>query len=350
MKYADKTVIGSRIREEREKRGLSQAELAEQVDVDTANVSRWERGETFPRPRSRKELCTIFGKSLDELFGEEVSMANEGLSASTEKSKEREPLEDKSEPASAVSLPSNLPSRGETKRSLFSRKKETKTINYLVVILVTLIIATAIVAASFILKSPPESATTLSPQYAPYGGALLFEDPLLQNVDLRWEVGQSRSANSPGVCIFNGKGYNVSATNYYHQCDDQIDDFDNFALQVHIELGKGSEGGVLFRTNNPAGYYFGIDDSGNYEMLRFGSAQPYIMREVTERNSLRQSYVLAIVANGPSIDIYIDGLKLDHFSDKTYQHGHISLFADGSYQPHIPKTEATFTDLKVWRL
>ena len=77
MKYADKSVIGSRIREEREKRSLSQAELAEEVNVDTANVSRWERGETFPHPRQRKALCTALGKSFEEFFGEETNSVRE---------------------------------------------------------------------------------------------------------------------------------------------------------------------------------------------------------------------------------------------------------------------------------
>ncbi|HTK11749.1 MAG TPA: helix-turn-helix domain-containing protein [Ktedonobacteraceae bacterium] len=348
MKYADKSVVGSRIRDERERRGLSQSELAEEVGVDTANVSRWERGQTIPRPRYRKALSIALGKSLDDLFGEEASIAGEEPTEPPEKRSESEPLEDTSQPV--VSLIHNPPSSTEAKLPVFSSKKGMKTTNYHPIAVIALVLAVIIVATSFILKASPENLQSLLPLYAPYGGTLMFEDPLHQNVDLRWEVGQNHSTNSPGNCAFNGKGYYVSATNYYHQCDDQIDDFGNFALQIHMELGKGSEGGVLFRTHNPAGYYFGIDDSGNYEVLRFGSAQPYIMREITERNSPRQSYVLAIVANGPSIDLYVDGLKLDHFSDKTYTDGHLSLFADGSYQPHIPETEATFTDLKVWRL
>src|SRR6266480_4380359 len=77
MKYADKSVLGKRIREEREKHGLSQSELAEKVQVDTANVSRWEHGATFPHPRQRKALCIALGKSFDELFGEEENIGGE---------------------------------------------------------------------------------------------------------------------------------------------------------------------------------------------------------------------------------------------------------------------------------
>lgn len=55
------------LRYERERRGWSQADLAEKVGCDTKTVSRWESGERFPRPYHRQTFCELFGKNAEEL-------------------------------------------------------------------------------------------------------------------------------------------------------------------------------------------------------------------------------------------------------------------------------------------
>ena len=48
-------------------RGWSQRELADLVGTNNVNISRWERGLTRPGPYFRQILCTLFGKSEQEL-------------------------------------------------------------------------------------------------------------------------------------------------------------------------------------------------------------------------------------------------------------------------------------------
>ena len=55
------------VRHERESRGWSQAELAEEVGTDQKVVSRWERGTSHPSPYFRKRLIELFGKNVAEL-------------------------------------------------------------------------------------------------------------------------------------------------------------------------------------------------------------------------------------------------------------------------------------------
>ncbi|MBV9256775.1 MAG: helix-turn-helix domain-containing protein, partial [Ktedonobacteraceae bacterium] len=55
------------LKQEREQRGWSQAHLAEQVGVDVMTVRRWESGFSRPYPIYRERLCTLFGKSVQEL-------------------------------------------------------------------------------------------------------------------------------------------------------------------------------------------------------------------------------------------------------------------------------------------
>jgi len=56
-----------RLKHEREQRGWSQARVAEQIGTDAVNVSRWERGVSFPSPYFREKLCLLFGKNAQEL-------------------------------------------------------------------------------------------------------------------------------------------------------------------------------------------------------------------------------------------------------------------------------------------
>jgi transcriptional regulator with XRE-family HTH domain len=55
------------LKQERERRGWSQARVAEAVGTDTKTVGRWERGVSSPYPYSREKLCKLFGKSAEEL-------------------------------------------------------------------------------------------------------------------------------------------------------------------------------------------------------------------------------------------------------------------------------------------
>lgn len=62
-----KRVLASRLRQERERHGWSQSELAERLGTNQVNVSRWEKGSTMPGPYFRQRLGEVFGKSLEDL-------------------------------------------------------------------------------------------------------------------------------------------------------------------------------------------------------------------------------------------------------------------------------------------
>src|SRR5258706_700592 len=71
-KYGDRIVttpspFHEQLRHERERRGWSQADLAEKVGCDTKTVGRWESGDRVPRPYHRQALCELFGKNAEEL-------------------------------------------------------------------------------------------------------------------------------------------------------------------------------------------------------------------------------------------------------------------------------------------
>jgi hypothetical protein len=177
----------------------------------------------------------------------------------------------------------------------------------------------------------------------PYGRKqLLLDDPLVTNTSGRWQVGTSSNKSS---CSFRMGGYDVQATHYHYTCKDMIDTFANFVLQVDLSLSRQSEGRVLFRAaQTGGGYYFGIDDQGNYEIGKNNPAPP--LKHVLHPDTPKNTYELTIVANGSSVTMYIDGKPLDHFDDTSYSDGYIALAVDGVAQPN---TEVIFTNLKVWQ-
>lgn len=63
--------FGEQIRQAREKKGMTQQTLAEQLYVTRQAVSRWERGERYRDILTTKRISDILGISLDQLFSGE---------------------------------------------------------------------------------------------------------------------------------------------------------------------------------------------------------------------------------------------------------------------------------------
>lgn len=59
--------IAENIKSRRESLDMSQAELAEKVEVTQSAVSRWEHGESAPLLKYQKKLAILFGCSIEEL-------------------------------------------------------------------------------------------------------------------------------------------------------------------------------------------------------------------------------------------------------------------------------------------
>jgi transcriptional regulator with XRE-family HTH domain/DNA-directed RNA polymerase subunit RPC12/RpoP len=73
----DQVKIGKFIAERRRARGLTQMQLAEQVNVSDRAVSKWETGKSLPDSSIMLELCGILNITVNDLLcGEVVTMEN----------------------------------------------------------------------------------------------------------------------------------------------------------------------------------------------------------------------------------------------------------------------------------
>ena len=66
MSFAD------RLKEARRSCGLSQEELAEQLDVSRQAVGKWEQGQAYPEVEKLLTLCAVLNTSLDALMADEL--------------------------------------------------------------------------------------------------------------------------------------------------------------------------------------------------------------------------------------------------------------------------------------
>ena len=74
--------IGKFIAKCRKEKNLTQAQLAEQLDITDRAVSKWETGNSMPDSSIMLELCEILGITVNELLsGEEIHMENYEIKA-----------------------------------------------------------------------------------------------------------------------------------------------------------------------------------------------------------------------------------------------------------------------------
>lgn len=66
--------IGEKIAHLRMDKGLSQEQLAEEIEVSRQSVSKWEMNQALPQIDKVIKLCEIFGVSLDELLREKIEL------------------------------------------------------------------------------------------------------------------------------------------------------------------------------------------------------------------------------------------------------------------------------------
>ena len=65
-------MLGKKLLELRKKKGLSQEELGERIDVTRQTISNWELDVTSPNPEQLKKLSKELNISIDELLDNDI--------------------------------------------------------------------------------------------------------------------------------------------------------------------------------------------------------------------------------------------------------------------------------------
>jgi serine/threonine protein kinase len=194
------------------------------------------------------------------------------------------------------------------------------------------------------------NAGTANP-YSPNTGTLALNDPLSDNSNgYFW----SESNESGGGCGFSGGAYHVSVLHQVssHYCNAVTTNLSNFAYEVHMTIIQGDSGGIMFRASGSkgAGYLFriGIDGSDTLDIYNNSTFISNLKSSTSPaiNTGLNQSNLIAVVANGSNIDLYVNNQQVDKISDNTFSQGEIGMAAFSNANP----TEVVFSNAKVWTL
>ncbi len=158
-------------------------------------------------------------------------------------------------------------------------------------------------------------------------------------------------------CTFAGGAYHAQAKpGYFAPCYASATNFSNLLLQVQMTVVSGHAGGIVFRANatNDYAYQFRISTDGTYILNKYvvdggqaatkpllSGTSPAIVKGMNQHN------LIAILAQGSAIALYINKKYVDTTNDTTYQQGQIGVYTDSDPSSVV---DAAFSKLQVWKL
>ncbi len=196
----------------------------------------------------------------------------------------------------------------------------------------------------------PTRSTVANP-YPPHTGSLALNDSLKDNSKgYRWDEG---TFGIGGSCSFTGGSYHVGVSLQGHllACNAEAVTFGDLTYEVQMSILKGDRGGIFFRQVGTQGpyYYLSIKIDGSYELDSYNGKTSSILQRgtsLTVKRGLNQPNLLAVVAQGNSIDLYVNGQSIVHSTDTTTSNGLIGVAADATDQP----AEVAFSNARVWMM
>ena len=138
-------------------------------------------------------------------------------------------------------------------------------------------------------------------------------------------------------------------------CLAQATNFGDLAYQVQMTIVKGEFGGLVFRVDSSQAKYYSflIDSSGTYSLITSvdnTGTRDYVLQKGTSpffKTGLNQTNLIAVIARGSTIFLYINQHYVTSASDKSYRSGQIGLFGGNSTQA---PADVVFRHVQVWQL
>jgi serine/threonine protein kinase len=213
--------------------------------------------------------------------------------------------------------------------------------------------ATAVVQATAVAATA--TATFQAKNADPYQpvGTLAFVDPLSQP---NWWNSNSNTSFG-GTCQFQNGAYHITqlSGNNFYTCAEAQQVFSNFAFEVQMTITRGDCGGMIVRSSSSIGfkfYRFEVCEDGSYSLYKYVDSRGSDAIPLTNGTSsaiktgLKQVNILAIVANGSKMDLYVNHQQIGSASDNSYSQGYLGMLAHDVQQT----TEVVYANARVWTL
>src|SRR6266566_1913679 len=193
----------------------------------------------------------------------------------------------------------------------------------------------------------PNVARSNPDPYPPTNGKLTLYDPMNDhsNKGFGWDESTSTDGNK---CQFTNAGYDVSSpTIGYMECNANNIDLNNFAFEVQMTINAGNCGGIHFRNaGGLSNYDAQFCQDGSYSLWQENGNGPLANGSTSQiHTGLGQSNIIAVVANGDELDLYVNQQKIAGAKDNSFYHGRITVYAFGS-RPN--SCDVVYHNAKVW--
>jgi len=203
--------------------------------------------------------------------------------------------------------------------------------------------------------TPTVNATATAVVENPYthSGTLTLADPLSDN-----SKGQGWDVNSN--CAFIDGAYHAIAPNprFSDYCIARSTNFSDFVFEVQLKIIKGDEGGIDFRvtsttypTDQYYDFYIGQDRSYEFDKIISNNSSKILASGTSSaiEQGLDQTNLVAVVAQGSLIKLYVNHQLITSATDRTYTHGQIGIEAD-TFATNGHPTEVAYSNARVWTL
>lgn len=192
------------------------------------------------------------------------------------------------------------------------------------------------------------TATALVTSHYPPFTTLAYNDALTSGSDAQW--------SSSSACKASTTGYQVSIAQAgnFEFCTQLNSNYDDFAFQVNMNIQSGDCGGMTFRGVDANNFYVlfvcadGTYDLGLFQKGSASWADKLMLRPFSPaiHKGSGQQNVIAIVVQGNTFNIHINGNSVDTFTDSgnTFSRGSIALVANDFTNP----TSVVYTNAEVW--
>lgn len=222
-------------------------------------------------------------------------------------------------------------------------------ISPLVIVNVALAIGVLVLSTTLLFLLKPPSA--LIP-YPPSGWRQVINDSM-KNRQGDWA---EQTEPDGSTCKFAQDGYHLTEVNtkgaYINLCTRHYTDFTDLAFEAQLVFIKGESGGIILRTSNTsrAFYYFWINRAGGYGFDLYDNSAHKLLKRGSHtaiHPDPYQSNSIAVVAQGNTFDLYVNGQLINTVTDeeRSLGHGRIGLVANSTT---TSPTEVVFSNIKVW--
>ncbi len=175
----------------------------------------------------------------------------------------------------------------------------------------------------------------------------LLNDPLSSPSTNNWDT----NAN----CSFKGGTYYATETQtgFFYDCAAKATNFTNFLFQIKMTFLQGIYGGIFFRSDPGNSKYYLLRfgrDTGSYDLYVYTDKQASNAKRLLDGTSdnfntgLNQANLIAVLARGNTITLYVNSTYVDSANDSTFAGGQIGVFAEDNQEA----SEISFSQAQVW--